>query len=162
MDIPIISLTRRNHAFEHATVAMLIQRLGTTIRLAGRSNAKGFYLYGNLPTDAVESAAHEALARLKAGEADLAVTPQCGTNLAVSGVLAALVSMAAMGSQRRAERLPTAILYSTLAVLAAQPIGRLVQKYVTTSPDVQRLRISRISVSGTGGLRVHAVETAED
>ncbi len=162
MDIPVISATRRNHAFEHATVAMLIQRLGTTIRLAGRSTANGFFLYGNLPTETVRSAAEEALARLKAGEADLAVTPQCGTNLAVSGILAAVVSTAAMGNQRRAERLPTAILYSTLAVLAAQPIGRLVQKYVTTCPDVQRLRIARITASGSGPLTVHTVETAVD
>src|SRR5688572_24495883 len=109
MEIPLVSATRRNHALEHATVAVLLQRLGTTIRLAGRSTATGFYLYGNLPTDAVESATHEALARLKAGEADLAVTPQCGTNLAVSGILAALVSTAAMGNQRRADRLPNAI-----------------------------------------------------
>ncbi|MBM3187403.1 MAG: hypothetical protein FJZ90_01625, partial [Chloroflexi bacterium] len=78
---------RQNHALEHATMHLLARTQGP-LRLVGRSDWRGFWLYGVVPTEAVRSAAHEALARLHAGEADMAVHARCGTNIVVAALLA--------------------------------------------------------------------------
>ena len=124
---PILA-TRQNHALEHATIAILLQRSGVNTRIAGRASAGGFHLYGNLSTPVVEDAAKEALRRLKNGEAELALSPFCGTNIAVAGILAGVASILAMGSGNRFLNLPRVILATMVAVLAAQPLGKLVQK----------------------------------
>ena len=67
----IVRAVRPNHALEHGTVSLLIGRLGPSLRLAGRAVPDGFYIYGKVPTEAIESSAAEALARLKGGEAAL-------------------------------------------------------------------------------------------
>src|SRR3990172_9188106 len=77
---------RRNHALEHATVSLLISRLGPDLRLIGRASGDGFFIYGDVPSDLLSECAQEGLARLKRGEAFWAVTPLCGTNLATAGV----------------------------------------------------------------------------
>ncbi len=152
--------TRRNHALEHATVGVLLQRLGPTIRLIARSTPHGFYIYGQLPTDAVQAAVEEALARLRAGEADLAISPLCGTNIAVAGLLAGLSSLAVAGAIRRPlDRLVGAVVAGTVAVLLAQPIGRLAQARLTTSADVGGLKVRRVERLNIGRLPVHWVET---
>lgn len=148
---------RRNHALEHGTVSIMLPRLGPAPRLAGRAVSDGFYIYGNVPSDTLEASAHEALARLKQGEAGLAVTPLCGTNIAVAGMLAGLAAVLAMGRKPRVERLPSVFTASMFAVVAAQPLGRLVQKYVTTSPAVQTVEITHVRRMA-GGF-VHKVQT---
>ncbi len=156
----VIERIRQNHGLEHATVTVLLQKLGMSVRLAGRSTPSGFYLYGNLPTEVVEESAHEALARLKAGEVDLAVSPLCGTNIAVGGLMASAGSFLALGARgNRRERFPRAVLLATTSMIASQPIGRVVQKYVTTSPDQEGVEIVSVTRSGTAGLTTHKVRT---
>jgi hypothetical protein len=46
-----------------------------------------------------------------------------------------------------------------LAVLAAQPVGRIVQRYLTTSPDLADTEIVGIKSGGRGGARFHKVLT---
>ncbi len=156
----LLGSVRRNHALEHATIAVLLNRLGRDIRMVGRATRDGYYLYAEVPTEILEQSTREALQRLKAGEGYLAVSPLCGTNLAVAGALAGIASMVTMGNGRRAERLPNVILASMLAVLAAQPLGRMVQKYLTTSPDLADTEIVGIKIGGRGGSRFHKVQTA--
>ena len=156
----IVGTVRRNHALEHATIAVLLNRLGRDIRMVGRATGDGYYLYADVPTDLLEDCTHEALRRLKSGEGYLAVSPLCGTNLAVAGALAGVASMLTLGNGRRSERLPNVILASMLAVLAAQPLGRLVQKHLTTSPDLADTEIVGIKIGGRGGARFHKVQTA--
>jgi hypothetical protein len=156
----MVGTVRRNHALEHATIAVLLNRLGRDIRMVGRATGDGYYLYADVPTDLLEDCTHEALRRLKSGEGYLAVSPLCGTNLAVAGALAGLASMLTLGNGRRSERLPNVILASMLAVLAAQPLGRLVQKHLTTSPDLADTEIVGIKIGGRGGARFHKVQTA--
>jgi len=156
----IVGTVRRNHALEHATIAVLLNRLGRDIRMVGRATGDGYYLYADVPTDLLEDCTHEALRRLKSGEGYLAVSPLCGTNLAVAGALAGIASMLTLGNGRRSERLPNVILASMLAVLAAQPLGRLVQKHLTTSPDLADTEIVGIKIGGRGGARFHKVQTA--
>jgi hypothetical protein len=156
-----IESVRRNHALEHATVAILMGRLGPGVRMVGRATSNGFYIYGDVPTDRLEESAAEGLARLKRGEAGLAVSPLCGTNLAVAGLLAGASSLLALGNRSRLERLPNVLLSAMLAVLAAQPLGRLVQRHITTSPDLADMEIVGIRQGEHGAARYHKVETRQ-
>jgi len=155
----IIGSVRRNHALEHATVAILMGRLGPGVRMVGRATRNGFYIYGDVPTDRLQESAAEGLERLKRGEVSLAVSPLCGTNLAVAGLLAGASSLLALGNRSRLERLPNVLLSSMVAVLAAQPLGRLVQRYVTTSPDLADMEIVGVRQGEHGVARYHKVET---
>jgi hypothetical protein len=155
----IIGSVRRNHALEHATIAVLANKLGHDVRLVGRATFNGFYLYGDLREDQIRECADEALQRLRHGEGYLAVSPMCGTNLAVAGVLAGLSSMIALGSRSRLERTPNVLLASMLAVLAAQPLGRYVQQYFTTDPDLSDTEVLGIRTGGRGPGSFHKVET---
>lgn len=157
----LIAAVRRNHALEHATVSVLLSRLGPSFRLVGRAARDGFYLYGDLPTEEIATASAEALRRLQRGEEYLAVSPLCGTNIAVAGVLAGLSSILALGSNphQRLDRIPNVCLAAMLGIIAAQPVGRLVQKYLTTDPDVSGLRIVSVEERGRGPARYHKVRT---
>ena len=156
---PILA-TRQNHALEHATIALLLQRSGVNTRIAGRASVGGFHLYGNLPTSMVEDAAREALRRLKNGERELAFSPFCGTNIAVAGILAGVASVLAMGSGNRFLNLPRVFLAAIAAVLAAQPLGKLVQKRLTTHTDLDGMVITAVSKSGIGPWASHRIDTA--
>ncbi len=156
----VINAVRRNHALEHATVSILLSRHGPHTRVIGRAAADGFYIYGDIPTEALEEFAHEGLARLQRGESHLAVSPLCGTNLAVAGLMAGLASLFAMGRRTRLEGLPGALMAAMVAVLAAQPLGRLVQKHITTSPELDGVRIVSVAPVGRRFPRLHKVRTA--
>jgi hypothetical protein len=155
-----VSETRRNHAVEHATIHLLNRRF-PTLHLVGWSSPFAFFIYGHVPTDAVQSAVQEALARLRRGESYLAVHPRCGTNIVTAGALAGLVSFLAMlpGSDRdRRARLPMVVLLSTLALLFAQPLGTAVQEWITTDPRVLDSTEPRVSYSQSGQTPVHRVQ----
>jgi hypothetical protein len=156
----VIGSVRRNHALEHATISVLAGKLGRDVRLVGRATSNGFYLYGDMPDDSVSDSAAEALQRLRRGEKHLAISPMCGTNLAVAGVLAGLSSLLALGNRSRLERAPNVLVASMLAVLAAQPLGRLMQKHVTTSADLSDTELVSIRQGGRGPGRFHRIETS--
>jgi hypothetical protein len=156
----LVGTVRRNHALEHATIAVLLRRIGHDIRMVGRATRDGYYLYADVPTEMLDDCTHEALQRLKSGEGHLAVSSLCGTNLAVAGALAGIASMVTLGSGKRRDKLPSVILASMLAVLASQPVGRMVQKHLTTSPDLADTEIVGIKKGGSGGGKFHKVQTA--
>ncbi len=157
----LVRSVRRNHALEHATISILLGRLGPGVRMVGRATRNGFYVYGDVPTGRVEEAAAEGLARLKRGEAGLGISPLCGTNLAVAGLLAGGSSLLAMGNRGRLERVPNVLLSAVVAVLAAQPLGRLVQRHFTTSTDLANVEIVGVREGRRGPARYHKVETTE-
>jgi hypothetical protein len=155
----VVNSVRRNHALEHATIAVLLAKLGQ-MRVIGRATADGFYIYANVPTSRLGEFAEEALDRLKRGESHLAVSPLCGTNLVVAGMLAGIGSYLALDSGRnRLGGLPGAITAAMIGVLAAQPLGRLVQKHYTTSPDLAGVSIVSIERIGRGST-LHKIRTA--
>jgi len=158
--LDILANVRRNHALEHATIAVLLGKVGPNTRLVGRASGDGFYIYGKVPTEKIRESAAEALARLKQGESQLAVSPLCGTNLAVAGILAGLASLLALGNRSRWERAPNVLMAAVVAVVGAQPLGRVVQRYVTTSADVQGLEIVDVTATGRGLAPLHKVKTA--
>ncbi len=155
----IIGSVRRNHALEHATISVLANKMGRDVRLVGRATRNGFYLYGDMPADRVRESTIEALQRLQRGERHLAISPMCGTNLAVAGLLAGLSSLLALGNRSRVERIPNVLLASMSAVLVAQPLGRLAQKHLTTHPDLSDTELVAIRQGGRGPGRFHKVET---
>ncbi len=153
--------TRRNHGLEHATIHVLSAR-NPHRSLAGHSDAGGFWLMGALDTPEVQSAVDEALQRLRKGESWLAVHPNCGTNFATAGAITGLAGGLAMrGSTRRdwGERLPLAILLSTLALFAARPLGNRIQERITTSGDPGKLQVLDIRRTQRGESTFHRVET---
>ena len=125
----------------------------------GRSTPQGFYIYGEVPSSAVASAVAEALTRLQTGEAHLAVHPRCGTNLAVGALLGSLASVLVLGRRRRSlwEEVPEVFLALSAASLLAQPAGRSFQQHVTTTPNVQNVRIASIERQAGGRQIVHHV-----
>lgn len=147
--LPSLSRIRRNHGLEHATIHILSQQFPNR-RFIGRSDIQGFYLYGDVPAEVLESAVHEALRRLRQGEHQLAIHPNCGTNLVTSAIIAGTASfLTLMGSERenwrrRLERLPLAIAATLAALIVSQPIGRSVQQHITTQGDPERLEVISI------------------
>ena len=160
-NIPLIARIRQNHGLEHATIHVLTQQ-SPRLRVVGRTTPGGFYLYGKLTTKEVRSAVDQALSRLQQGETDLAVHPHCGTNLATAGFLAGLSAFVVLlpRARRRLDQLPFAILAATLAVIAAQPLGLILQAQVTTSSDVHSLIVKRITRWRQSRFTAHYVETA--
>ncbi len=160
MDLRPVTAIRQNHALEHATVAELVRRLGPHISVIGRATASGFYIYGDLPTRAVEEAAKEGLRRMQRGESELAISPLCGTNIVVAGMMTGLATALSLGKKKQLRHLPRAMLAATLSILAARPVGRLAQKHVTTTSDLSGLAILGVQRNERGGRIYHKIETA--
>jgi len=163
LNTPYLSRLRRNHGLEHATLTIL-SRSYPGSRLTGHSDSAGFWLIGNVPPEAVGSAVTEALARLKAGERNLAVHPNCGTNFVTSGTLSALAAFVAFfGAGRRLrdrlERLPLAAALSVLALILANPLGMALQREVTTCGVPGAMVIVRIESRQRGRWTSHRVIT---
>ncbi len=161
LDLPPVQRTRRNHGLEHATIHVLSSRV-RGLQMAGRSDAGGFVLLGDAPTEQIERAVNDALKRMQAGEHQLAVHPNCGTNLVTTGLMttsAALLGFA--GTSRRVawERLPMVLMAVMATILFSQPIGLSLQKYITTDGDPRNLEIVSIVRREVGSMTVHRVTT---
>ncbi len=150
---------RRNHALEHATIAVLLARTGRPVQLLGRASADGFYIVGRVRAEELEAAVAEALSRLRRGESYLAISPLCGTNLSLTGILAGLSAFLVARHSNRWDGLPQAVLLAMLATMAAQPLGRLAQRHITTSADVAGLEVLAVEVL-RAPLPVYKVRTA--
>lgn len=147
LNIPYIRRTRRNHGFEHATIHVLSARI-KKLSIAGRSSANGFVLLGEVPTEAVEQAAAEALRRMKAGEHNLAVHPNCGTNLVTTGFTTSLVAMFGFSNlgekETRLNRLPLVMAGTIFALIFSPPLGMNLQRHITTYGDPGDLELVSI------------------
>ena len=162
---PIINI-RRNHGFEHATVHVLSEKY-RNLSIVGRSDLGGFTLYGNVDTNVVIEASHEALGRLQAGQKDLAVHPRCGTVLATTGLLTGLMAFLAVslgGPPRQRFRwvaFPETILATTLAAILAQPLGMFFQANYTVSGQPGNLEIKDITRLDNKHMTVHRINTQQ-
>jgi hypothetical protein len=159
----LLQALRCNHALEHATLHVLAQQF-PHVMLAGRADARGFMLYGSLPGAAVQAAAHSALQRLRSGEQQLALHPNCGTNLVAAGLLAALAARVATAGTSRSRlarllRIPLLAGLLPLALLAARPLGYAAQRSLTTSSAMGALRIVSVTRTERAGQVRHRVQT---
>jgi len=154
---------RRNHALEHATLQVIAQKR-PDLGLAGYSDPNGFWVIGEIGLEELQRAADKALSRLQAGEVNLAIHPNCGTNLVAQGALAGTAGMLAMlgtgsDARRKLDRWPLVVAFATLGLMAAQPLGPLMQQKLTTSTDVAGLRIKEITRYQRRGVPLHRVLT---
>ena len=163
LNLPLVDCTRRNHALEHATLTVLAEK-HHGLRLMGRSTPGGFYIYGQVSTDSLRAAVNEALQRLQAGEASLAVHANCGTNFVIAGLAAAFAAYLGFAGanhwRTRWERMPLVALLTTIAIIAAQPVGQVVQRDLTTSAQPRGLRLTHIDRHESQTLVTHFVATA--
>jgi hypothetical protein len=159
----IATMVRQNHALEHATIHVLSWH-NPYLRVMGRSTPAGFFIYGAMDTQQVADSAAEALSRLQNGEAHLAVHPRCGTNLAVTGILAGTAAFGAtLGHSRsRLDRLPLAVMAATIGAIVAQPLAHRVQEQITTTPEVDGVYIKDVTRQEKGKMIVHKVTIGRD
>ena len=154
---------RSNHALEHATLHIL-QEKGINIQLGGISDMSGFWIYGDVSTDMVLATAQEALARLIGGENELAVHPNCGTNIAVGSLAAGgLAWMGMLGTRgrfgRKLRRLPLAVLLALVGYQLSRPLGPKLQKQITTNANLEGLEVAEVVKHDVFGRTVHYVST---
>jgi hypothetical protein len=142
---------KQNHALEHATIVLLSRRF-PDVRFSGISFAAGFFVFGDIPTEAVLPAATEALGLLRTSQPELAVHERCGTNLAVSSMLVAAAAMVVARLRRPYSTFNNVMLATTAATVLSRPLGLFVQRYVTTqtpSDSMSILGVKRMKVLGT-------------
>jgi hypothetical protein len=149
---------KQNHALEHATI-VLLSRKYPEVRLSGISFAAGFFVFGDLPTEAILPAAQEALMLLRTTRPELAIHERCGTNLAVSGLLTGLAAMAVAKLRRPYSTVNNVVLASTAAMILARPIGLTVQRYVTTQTPNASMSIQKVTPMKVFGAPAHFVST---
>ena len=163
VNIPWFSRIRRNHGLEHATLHVLSKRY-PGYSVAGHSDHKGFWLIGDFSTEVIEAAVQDALQRMRSGDENLAVHPNCGTNIATAGTMAGIAGAASMfgvGPRKRdkLDRLALAATLATVALIFAQPVGLFIQKYFTTSGVPGNLEVLEIIPSQRGKIKAHRILT---
>lgn len=152
------SAVKQNHALEHATIVLLSRKF-PEVRLSGISFAAGFFVFGDLPTEAILPTAQEALNLLRTTQPELAIHERCGTNLAVAGMLTGLSAMTIAKLRRPYSTANNVILASTAALILARPLGLTVQRYVTTQTPNGSMRIEKVSPMTVFGSPAHFVST---
>ncbi len=164
MNLDNILLSRRvrqNHALEHATFTIL-SGMVPDLNASARSSTDGFLIFGDVDLGLLRRAIDEALSRLKAGEAELAIHPNCGTNLAVGISLVTIGTLLGMASSQTRTRVTSAAASSLAGWVAARPLGEYVQKHFTTLPDLAGVRVTDITRRKFFGLTLIDVRTVQE
>jgi Domain of unknown function (DUF6391) len=152
---------RQNHALEHATITILSGYV-SDLRVSARSNSRGFIIFGDVDLGQLRRSLDEALQRLQAGEAELAIHPNCGTNLVVGVSLVTMGTLLGMTSSRARTRIASTAFSSVAGIMAARPLGQFVQKHVTTLPDLDGVRVTKISRRKILGMTIVEVRTVQE
>lgn len=152
----IVRRTRQHHAIEHATIHLLNERYANR-RYSGLSDVMGFTIMGPVYEEELRQAVGNAMLRLQAGEAHLAIHPNCGTNLATAGVLATLIGMF-FGSLRGSfmNRFGMALMLVLIALIQSRPLGYHLQKYTTLAHVADRwvVDVQPMTIFGQSAHRV--------
>ncbi len=152
---------RQNHALEHATITIL-SGMVPDLSISARSSSNGFIIFGDVDLGLLRRALDEALRRLQAGEASLAIHPNCGTNLAVGVSLVTIGTMLGMASSRTSTRVTSAAVASLAGLMGARPLGEFVQKHFTTLPDLRGVRVTEIFRRKILGFTIVEVRTVQE
>lgn len=161
--LPIANTTRRNHALEHATMQVLAAKY-PGVKMAGMSGPTGFVLFADLPTEIVTDGVLEAQRRLADGEVELAIHPNCGTNLVTSSLLAGAAAYLTMwgSSGKRKPGLSNYLLAAAVAVpifIASRPVGPRMQRLFTTDPDLAGRQVRLVESRKTRNGFIHTITT---
>ena len=151
-------ILRRNHALEHATIVVMMEREPGR-KLNGFSTHEGFFVQGVRSFEEVESAAREALRRLQAGEKGLAVHRNCGTTMVAANLLAAVFFLSALGlGLYLGWSLYLLILGSVALAFALRvPLSLLLQRFVTTDADLSNAEVGWVERANPADLRAGVV-----
>ena len=127
---------------EHATIVVMMERESGR-KFNGFSDDDGFFVQGVRSTDEVDSAAREALRRLRAGEKGLAVHRNCGTTIVAANLLAAVFFLGAIGLGLY---MNWSIYFMVLggivlSLLLRVPLSLLLQRFVTTDADLTNAEV---------------------
>lgn len=113
--------------------------------MGGHSNPTGFYLMGNFTKQDIQEAADEAMQRIRSGEKELAIHEGCGTNIATSTLLPAIMAFVPMSRAKsnlwRFLLIPFAIVLAVGGYFLSRPMGPWLQKNVTTEAELGDMRI---------------------
>ena len=151
---------RRNHALEHGTVAVLLER-GVRPPLGGYSTRGGFFILSRASTDLVTEAAFEALERIREGQRKLAISPHCGTNMVAAAVLAGLITATLLSNKGgRLPRVPAVAAAIVGANLLSRPIGNELQRRYTTLADLAGVDIEDVYPLWNARYAAHRVSTS--
>jgi hypothetical protein len=144
-------ILRRNHALEHATIVVMMEREPGR-KLNGFSTDEGFFVQGVRSLEEVDSAAREALQRL-------AVHRNCGTTIVAANLLAAVFFLAALGiGLYMGWPLYLLILGSiALAFALRVPLSLLLQRFVTTDADLSNAEVGWVERANPADLRAGIV-----
>ena len=147
-------MLRRNHALEHATIVVMMEREPGR-RLSGFSTDDGFFVQGVRSMEEVDSAAREALRRLRRGQRRLAIHRNCGTTIVAANLLAAVFFLAALGlGIYMGWPLYLLIVGSVaLALLLRVPLSLLLQRFVTTDADLSNAEVGWVEPANPQDLR---------
>jgi membrane protein implicated in regulation of membrane protease activity len=149
-------ILRRNHALEHGTIAVMMEREPGR-KLNGFSTDDGFFIQGVRSLAEVESAAREAISRLQNGEKGLAVHRNCGTTIVAANLLAAIFFLVALGLgilYLGSNYLYLLILGSVvLAFVLRVPLSLLLQRFVTTDADLKNAEVGWVEPAQPGDLK---------
>jgi hypothetical protein len=147
-------ILRRNHALEHATIVVMMEREPGR-KLNGFSTDDGFFVQGVRSISEVESAAKEAMRRLQNGEKRLAIHRNCGTTIVAANLLAAVFFLVTLGSFLY---LGVGNFYMILGsvVLAFAlriPLSLILQRFVTTDADLTNAEVGWVEPAQPGDLK---------
>lgn len=153
-----LSRIRRNHGLEHATIHVLSEK-HSGFSAQGNSDHRGFSLnvYGDISEEQVETAVREAHRRLRAGQHNLAVHPNCGTVLVTTATLATAAAQTVFSIENRRtagkrdplafllNSGPPAVLMVVLALIVSRPLGMQLQERFTTEGDPGGMEIVSVT-----------------
>jgi len=149
--------TRQHHGIEHATIHLLSARFPGQ-RFSGLSDPAGFTIFGHVKEVEMRRAVGDALLRLQAGEHNLAIHPNCGTNLATTALMVTLAAMIGGAGRNRSlsDKFVTILLLVLPALIVSRPLGRRLQGYTTTGVVTDRW-LADIRPVEIGPLHAHRV-----
>jgi hypothetical protein len=147
-------ILRRNHALEHATIVVMMEREPGR-KLNGFSTDEGFFVQGARSFEEVETAAREALRRLRGGEKGLAIHRNCGTTIVAANLLAAVFFLGSLGlGLYLGWPLYPLILGSILlAFVLRVPLSLVLQRFVTTDADLSNAEVGWVERANPADLR---------
>ncbi len=147
-------ILRRNHALEHATIVVMMEREPGR-RLNGFSTDDGFFVQGVRSIAEVESAAREAIRRLQNGEKRLAIHRNCGTTIVAANLLAAILFLLALGlGLYLGGNIYLMILGSVVLAFALRiPLSLILQRFVTTDADLKNAEVGWVEPAQPGDLK---------
>jgi hypothetical protein len=148
-------ILRRNHALEHATIVVMMEREPGR-KLNGFSTDDGFFVQGVRSISEVESAARDAMRRLQSGEKRLAIHRNCGTTIVAANLLAAIFFLVTLGVflYLSVGNFYLMILGSVVLAFALRiPLSLMLQRFVTTDADLKNAEVGWVEPAQPGDLK---------